>query len=197
MDYYLVPDTESGGLDSRKHKFLEIGASVYDENGTKVDEFHQLLPMDQVPGTVTMMALKINKYLSREEFAKQPAHDVAKSFAAWTVSVSEKYKPTLVGQNIGHDIKFINQFMEHFGYEGWSELFSYHVMDTCQLGLILKQVGLIKVERYSLKNLCEALGIELNNAHTAVADSNATAQVWFKGMKLLKDAVAKSLPNNT
>jgi len=190
MEYFLAIDTETGGLDASQHKLLEIGAFLFDENGKELDKFHAFLSIYEEPEkSCTVTALKINNFLERAHHPDRSNTEIAKIFAAWSIKVCNEYKPTLLGQNISFDKTFINTFMTTNGFPGWSDIFSYHMMDTCMLGRILSKCGLLKTERFSLKNLCDELDIKIEGAHTAMADARATALVYIKGMRLLKSAV--------
>lgn len=100
--------------------------------------------------------------------------------------VSKKNRPFLVGQNILFDIGFLTQIFIYTGLwknltdilrghkDYWGNFQPYYV-DTillCQLALSHQEV-----DSYSLGCLCEILGIELDDAHDADADTEATREI--------------------
>lgn len=104
-----------------------------------------------------------------------------------TPKCSRNIKPFIIGQNIGFDEALFCQLMEYGGlikevaklirghvdyYGHWHPL----VLDT----IILGQLALChrpEITSYKLELLCELLGIELDDAHDANADTSATTNV--------------------
>lgn len=193
LEYFMVVDTETGGLNKDEHELLEIGAVVYDYLGNCVDSYEIVIESPTLQGRpyvspkkkINLIALKINKIHQRSTKKSKP-EEVAVSFANWCLNVAEKYNPTLVGQNLQFDIGFINPFMELHGFSGWSELFHYHRIDTVPIALALQRVGVIKSEKVSLVNLAKELRVEHTSAHSALSDAHATAGVYLGMLKQLK-----------
>ena len=76
---------------------------------------------------------------------------------------------------VAHNVKFdANLLAEHLFLEGY-ELLTPRV-DTVELA----QVFYPTFEKYSLGNLTELLEIELSDAHTAIADAKATAELFLR-----------------
>ena len=79
---------------------------------------------------------------------------------------------------VAHNVKFdANLLAEALFWEGF-ELLTPRV-DTVELA----QVFYPTFDKYALGNLCELLEIPLENAHTALADAQATAQLFLKIQK--------------
>jgi len=200
--YYFFHDTETGGLDNGLHKLLELGSAIYDEDGNELEHFQKFLNPLEGNKKVTMYALKVNNCFSRKgDLSYEDNLSVARGYAEWCVSVVKKYSPVLVGQNINFDVGFTNEFMSEHGFLGWSELFSYHRVDTCVLGYQLIDSGIVQAKSPSLKNLSDFFQIENPCAHGALEDARTTAKVYFrmknifKEFKQLKDE--KSINNNS
>ncbi|EHJ52573.1 bifunctional DnaQ family exonuclease/ATP-dependent helicase [Streptococcus macacae] len=88
---------------------------------------------------------------------------------------------------VAHNVKFdANLLAEHLFLEGF-ELLTPRV-DTVELA----QIFYPTFDKYSLENLTELLAIKLLDAHTAIADAKATAELFLK----LKKKMA-SLPRLT
>ena len=76
---------------------------------------------------------------------------------------------------VAHNVKFdANLLAEALFWEGF-DLLNPRV-DTVELA----QVFYPTFDKYALGNLCELLEIPLENAHTALADAQATAQLFLK-----------------
>ncbi|TGX80520.1 3'-5' exonuclease [Palleniella muris] len=104
-----------------------------------------------------------------------------------TFDVKRNCRPILVGQNIMFDIGFLTQIFNYAGL--WNELtkllrgvkdfwgnFQPYYLDT----IVFSQLALShipEIESWSLGELCEILGIELDDAHDADADTEATREV--------------------
>ena len=187
--FFLILDTETGGLDPKRHKLLEIGAAIFDSEGKKIDEFHALLsPNDEEQKRQTLYAMKVNRCYKRygPHTPELSNKDIADHFVRWLLDSAEKYSPILAGQNIQFDQKFINEFLEKHGYENWSELFGPHTLDTIVLAKALQLCGLVRTKRLNLTALAEEFGIVNPDAHTAMADTETTALVLIKILNLLK-----------
>lgn len=186
--YYLIPDTETGGLDPKKHKLLEIGAVIFDSQGNKVDEFHSLLNPCEDEKKQTLYAMKLNRCYKRAhgmDFVLSNKK-VAENFTHWLLGASEKFNPVLAGQNLQFDIRYISEFLETHGFENWNEIFGFHYLDTLILGKALQLSGAIKTKKLNLTALAEEFKIINPDAHTAIADCETTALVLIQMLNLLK-----------
>ncbi len=183
---FLVVDTETGGLDHTRHSLLEIGASVFNLNGEKLDSFHAILSLaqqSQLQGKKnSLYALKLNQYGIGERIAEvtKSNKEIADDFVAWLIAVAKKFRPILVGQNIKFDIRFIDTFLLEQGYEEWSSLFGNNHIDTITMAQLLQICQKIKTSKLSLSNLAEEFSIENENAHTAMSDVDTTAKIFIK-----------------
>ncbi|MGT2926374.1 bifunctional DnaQ family exonuclease/ATP-dependent helicase [Streptococcus cuniculipharyngis] len=88
---------------------------------------------------------------------------------------------------VAHNVTFdANLLAEHLFWEGY-ELKTPRV-DTVELA----QVFFPTLEKYSLSRLAKTLGVELEQAHTAIADATATAEIFLLLMEKIKQ-----LPRHT
>jgi len=189
--FYLILDTETGGLNPKENPVLEIAATVYDEDGNSRDHYHATydpyLPMD-------CKALAINNIMQRRNPCNNK--DEIENFIRWSTVVYQRYNPTLVGQNLKFDLDFIDSFTEHYGYKGWSKMWNYHILDTSQIAFILREAGIIQTDKFNLVALAKVYGVENLAAHTAEADVNTTTSIFFKMLDQLKK-IRNDQRNNT
>lgn len=104
-----------------------------------------------------------------------------------TFNVKQNCKPIIIGQNILFDLGFLQQMLVYSGL--WKEFtkivrgstdfwgnFQPSYIDTITLAQLAMshEPG---VTSWALGNLCEILGIDLNDAHNADADVTATFEV--------------------
>jgi ribonuclease T len=185
MKHYMILDTETGGLNPKENPVLEIAAAVYNEDAVAKEffyaSFEPYLPMDS-------KALAINGFYERwqkPDSANHNQYEIEK-LMRWSSLVLKKYNPVLVGQNLKFDLEFIDSLTENFNIRGWSKMWNYHTLDTSQIAYILKEAGLLETEKFNLAALAKAYGIQNRAAHTATADVETTAGVFFSMLKQLQ-----------
>jgi|SaaInlLV_10m_DNA_2_1039722.scaffolds.fasta_scaffold03217_2 DNA polymerase III subunit epsilon len=164
---YLKPftwlDTETTGLDENENDIIEIAAVRLNLDGTEsVSE--SKVKMER-PDNAHPKALEVNGYT---EEAWKDAEDPA---VFWQkVADSGMLSDCIVaGQNVKFDTGFLNATFKRHGVtvKGKPYRVDYHVYDTCTLAIEHLYPWLSSV---SLTPVCVALGIPVNNAHTALAD---------------------------
>lgn len=163
LDYntYVVFDIETTGLSVRKDKITEIGA-VKIKDGQIVERFSQLVnPEMPIPQVVVELTGISNSFVENE-----PNIDIV---------IKDFYKfcegSVLVAHNASFDTSFIRRDMKNVGLE-----FDYPVLDT----LSLARAVVKGVKRFNLGTIAKKLGVSLVNAHRAVNDAEATAEVFIK-----------------
>ena len=162
FDSFVAFDTETTGF-GRNDRITEIGA-VRVVNGEIVERFQMLAnPGKGIPGPVQQLTGITNAMVADAK----PYQDVAKFFKEFAGDA------VLVGHNIGFDIRMLAQAALPTGADFTNDYF-----DTNRYAKRLKQAQ--GWETTKLGYLAENLGVELNNAHRALADAEATAGVYMK-----------------
>ena len=186
-NYFLVLDTETGGLNSKTNSLNEIAAALCNEQGMPLERFQCLLNPYSQNKLSSLYALKLSTLFERSpDLKKIENFESANQFAQWLVMVSTKYNPVLVGHNLKFDLEFLESFMQAYGFEKPFEIFSPHIIDTVMFAKILSLSGKIKSKKMNLGSLCEEFEIKNEKAHTAMADVDATTQLLIKFFSLLK-----------
>ena len=132
-------------------------------------------------------AITMDMLYNQGESLEDVCSGLVEFFRQYTLTTSKKAKPIFVGQNILFDIGFLQQIMSYCGL--WGEVskifrgsedffgnFQPYYVDTIlfsQLAFCHKD----NISGWSLSNLCEMLGVELDDAHDADADVTATKEV--------------------
>jgi DNA polymerase III subunit epsilon len=184
-------DTETLGIDEKKYPLVQI-AAVYEGQ-----EFNGYCIYE---GAVKCeaLALMTNDYVAKTEavnLTKENKHHpekLALDFLAFLKKAKADnggYKLTPAGHNVGFDLRHLDAFFERVGIIGVLNAFDYHTLDTMTLALTLKDMGLLALnQRLNLTALCERFGVKLENAHDALADIKATAELYSKMTAMIKRA---------
>ncbi len=162
----LVFDLETTGLNPIEDEIVEVGA-VKISQGKIVETFETLVkPLQIIPEEVIRVHGITNAMVKDAPGIEKVIPDFYK-FAENCV---------LIAYNIDFDFRFLNHQSTKLGYK-----FSNKQIDA----LIVARTGLPGLKNYKLKTVAEALNVSLENAHRAVHDAIATAEVVIKlGNKL-------------
>jgi DNA polymerase-3 subunit epsilon len=176
-------DLECGGLELH-HPITQIGAVAF-QDGKELSRFEVKLKFNLFD--CDPEALKINGY-SKERWldAVEPARACA-LFSKWLSPYKTIEK---VSQNTGNKYKIVQlagynaatfdapRLQKLFKDQGAFLPASYQVLDVMQLVMWFYQVNPeSRPENIKLATVCETFGITLDNAHDALADVIATAQL--------------------
>ena len=164
----MVFDIETTGLSPKFCKIIEIGA-VKIENGEITDTFsHFVNPEIPIPYNIT-------KLTSITDDMVMEAETIETLLPKFLEFVGDS---VLVAHNARFDVSFIRKFAHDLG-----RTVENSVVDTMTLGHVLcPELG-----KFTLDRICKHLGIKLENHHRAVDDAAATAEIFLRFIKMLKD----------
>ena len=177
--YFSPYDKQDIGGGTAKRKVLKTKRELeQQENGE---------PMVYEPAALTYSAITMDMLLSMGVDIKEIAQDIILLATRCTLSKGKQTKPVLIGQNITFDIGFLQQVMNYAGmvkefekvFAGTFDFygnFQPYYIDTIHLGRLCFAAN-PEVTSYKLELLAERLGIELSDAHDALADVDATLEV--------------------
>jgi len=176
-------DLESGGLDPEKHAIIQFAAIAVSDD---LLEEHETLELKMLfpQSSATAEALEVNSYdpevWAREGIPPREAEPRISSFLrrhATVQKVSAKGKAYSIARLAGHnaaafDVPFLRAWYRR--RDKFSP-FSWHALDT--LSLAIWTLRHRDVRSFKLADLCKFYGIELAEAHDALADVRATLEL--------------------
>ncbi|MGY6560991.1 MAG: 3'-5' exonuclease [Luteibaculaceae bacterium] len=167
---FVVIDLETTGLDFKKDKILSWAAIPGVGNTLKIGSaVYQTVNQEHFYKPTTA---KIHGLLNEE--------GVNSAQESLTVLYNLLQNKVIIGHHIGFDIQFLKTSFTALGLKN----FSPKSIDTVKLALKIDH-GLsvdysqIKLQEYSLENLCKRYHIALEDAHTAYGDTFSTALLYL------------------
>ena len=156
---YVALDLETTGLDAKRDQIIEIGAVRFQDNRI-LDQFTTFVN----PGRAIPLRIQQLTGIRNHDVAKAPTLDaiVPELLAFVGADVA-----AVVAHNAGFDMGFLRAAGIHF---------QRPVLDTFELATVL----LPNADSYSLAELCRTLQIELGEAHRAINDTLATAELFMR-----------------
>jgi len=168
-------DLETTGLNPHKHEIIEIGCLIAKQNDTGewvVSEEFEFKVQPEHIETAEPEALRINHY---DESTWMFGHSQQEALK----TLSKKCDGcVMVGQNVSFDYAFL---ATKFGKYDIADPFFYAKLDTISLAYMRFRKD-SEMTSFTLRELCEKLGVQNNKAHTALADIRATFEVFKKLM---------------
>lgn len=177
-------DTETTGIESHFHEIVQIAivplGRDYEPNGFR--PFYTTM-RPQYPERASKMAFQVNGLDLDELCLHAPDPDrVADNFLEWFDSLDLPVDAKLipVAQNWPFDHNFIESWL---GRELLDRVFYYKSRDTSAavnfINDSMQARGLdARFKKTSLEYICRQLGVPLEQAHDALADALATAEVY-------------------
>jgi DNA polymerase III epsilon subunit-like protein len=184
--YLTFFDLETGGL-AMDHPIIQLAAVTVDLNQDwkEVEHFERKLLF--IEDDCDPEALRINHYYERKEaWEREALHSrtVATGFASYlqpykdVTMTSKAGRPYKVAKLVSHNKDFddprLKKLFRHY------DIFlpaDPRVLCTMQLGMWYSLLGNVRLPSFKLGELCKHFKIELPDAHDALADCRAAAQI--------------------
>ncbi|MBR4514065.1 MAG: PolC-type DNA polymerase III [Lachnospiraceae bacterium] len=165
---YVVFDIETTGLSETRNKIIEIGA-VKVRNGEVVDKFSEFInPEIPIPYHITQLT-------SITDAMVMNAPTYEELLPKFLDFVGDAI---VVAHNAKFDTGFIRHYAKTLGIE-WKPT----ILDT----MTIAQVLIPELGSYNLDRLCKQFGVVNAHHHRAVDDADATAAIFVKMIKVIKD----------
>lgn len=168
-------DLETTGLLLERHEIIEIGLVLVHQHPDRLEVVaeREWKVAPQRIADADPKALEINGY-SPEKWEN------AISLSQALTELSETGQGAVpVGHNVSFDVMFLEKAFEQHMPTGVtiSSVFDYHRLDTIPMAYI-KLYRDPRVEKFSLRALCDHFGITNQQAHTALSDTRACAELY-------------------
>lgn len=172
-------DIETTGLDVTRHEIIEIGCVLVQQDwSTEIPTFvvkdsFEFKIQPQHIEYADKTALKINGYAKSDWKHSVPLKEALAQLA-------QKTQDAIM---VGHNVTFDFLFLDHaFKATGVKNLMHYHLLDT--ISIAYTKLHERDIQKYSLYVLTEQFGIKNEKQHTALADAQATFELYKKLMTL-------------
>lgn len=184
-------DTETGGLEPRKHSILTLGAICIDTTERKLlDTYYAGYIYDTY--TVTPQALRING-IKLVELVSDPQSihykTGATEFGKWLDKqrLATNRKILVGGHNVNFDKGFV---IGQLGLD-WDRYFHYRVLDSQTIAAFLKDVGILHLKSTGLDAVATSLGVRgrENDTHNALEDAKLSARCYLKMVSMVVSEV--------
>lgn len=163
---FTVVDFETTGLaPERNDRVVEVGLVLVDDDGQIEQEWTTLINPRRDVGATHIHGLRAGDLLDAPEFC-----DIADQILGYLTGRSA------VAHNASFDMRFLHNELNRAGYDIPSR-----PPALCSMKWSGKLVGPAK-----LRHACEALGLEHENAHSALGDARATARLLAQLMRLAR-----------
>jgi DNA polymerase III subunit epsilon len=174
-------DVETTGTDPKVHGIHQI-AMILSEQGRDCEELSyrpRLYGTEMiVPEALAVSGVTLDEISSVE---RPPAIEILaaikRDLERWVDKFDTNDKFTVVAYNARFDMEFLKAFFERGGEKYFGSYFNWQMVDPLQLCYWLKYVGIIDLPNYKLATVCEHFGVKLEQAHDAMADIRATAEL--------------------
>ena len=172
----LFIDTETGGLDAKKHSLLTIALAVYKDGAILSESEYKVKHKEYI---VTPKALEVNNInlIEHDKKASEGSFIVQQIIMYINRNFRRDEKVIIAGHNIEFDNGFLAKLFDDEN-EVWSKLVSHRKIDTCSLINYLMVTGKIDLKSASLEESIKYFKIETEARHTAEADVRATIKLF-------------------
>ena len=188
MNKIFYFDTETTGLDPRKHDIIQLAYIVEINGEVKEEGEFRLQPMDY--DTIEKGALEVNK-TTIEQLKTYPQ---PKLVHGQIVNLLDKYvdkynkqdKFLPAGFSVKFDMDMFRAFFFKNNHKYFGSYFGYYMLDPVPFLMFWEYKGLIKLDSYKLVDVCKYFDIKID-AHDALSDIKATRELIHKLMIYLKE----------
>lgn len=188
---FLWLDTETTGIDPSDSAAFEVAFVLVDNGEAKCERCFFLNPLSDTikyhegAGKVHGYSeSEIKEFLSEKEQVPKIASFLEEAREMWKKDGSMSEKLVIAGYNVDFDVRHLKALLERNGFN-YSDYFQPYVADVyTQVKNASIQKALPYLPDRKLGTVAKHLGVDIENAHDALADIRATREVAVKLHKL-------------
>lgn len=184
--HYLWWDTETGGLNYKKHPVLTMYLAICDKDLNIIEDLDLKVKPESMEGLeIEQEALDVNGINIEEHFADPETiiYSEAKVKIQNMLSRHKIPRKRKSFRSCGHNIGFDEDFMIHYIMgEDWAKLVHHAKLDTYSGCVLLQEFGILPENLGSLTSLVEHFKIPQREAHRAKDDVLMNIEM-YKAMK--------------
>jgi DNA polymerase-3 subunit alpha len=191
MSAYLFLDVETTGTNPTRNDIIQLAAIIVIDGVRQLKTFNQhCQPMDWA--TIEDEALNVNGITRDQLLTFQSLPMMLEKFVSFVKDATSE-KLIMAGYCVSFDRSFVSSSFHKIGKDDlFRSLFKPDIHDVHKRAKAAKeQLG---IKSLKLVNVAAVLGIELDNAHDALADINATVLVDEALGKMLEDDGIVAIP---
>jgi len=180
-------DVETTGFDCKKNDITQL-AGIIEIDGKIKEEFNirsQPINWDDISDDALEVTGVGIEELKKLPTAKQAYDQLIQILGEYCDKYDKSDKFYFAGYNVRFDIDFLHQFFVKQGDKYFGSWFNWKSIDPFPLLHYMEYKGLISLENYKLKTVCEHFDIKLK-AHDAMSDVLATRKIMDRVDELLK-----------
>ena len=189
-----VVDTETDGLDFVKNSVIEVSIIRVEDQVQKTWCIKPLAIENISTDALRVNGHKLEDLLHKTPFGRETYRDASKVIVEienWLMEDNlSSDSRWMIGQNVQYD-KNMLEFLWKKCNAHDSFPFGRRMIDTMQFEVFMDLAAGTKSESYSLNSIIKKYGIKNEKAHTAAADTKATAEVFLKQLDVMKKLVSK------
>jgi DNA polymerase III alpha subunit (gram-positive type) len=190
-DKLIWPDLETGGLDPRAHDITQLAFIL--EIGGKVVEEVELLMRPDSPERVSAEALDVQKRTLDQVMAhpltqRQGYEEFVRVLSRHVDKFDPGDKLTWIGQNPRFDQDFVRELWRKQGDKYFGSWFMQQPVDLISLVVAAEMRGYFRdIGNRRLATVCNAMGIDIPQAHRALDDIRATRQCFRRLTQIIPE----------
>lgn len=198
---YIIFDCETGGLDETKNPITQYAAVILDGKTLKEKDRFETFIKPYNGLVIEKQALEHTMVTMSDINAGITVSQFVKTVTVWWEShraktkVKEMGRLVPVGHNVTFDLRFINYALFLEGAGTTDEWMYPNLIDTFSLGKMA--FGIEGDEKLNLGACCERANIKLTDAHGAMNDVVATADLFRWYVKKLRAKKGESSEGNS
>ena len=182
MNKLLFFDVETSGLDAKINDILTLAMLIEIDGEVKEEHYLEIQPFNY--DNISKEALEVNglkleqikKFMTPQEAYRK----IVSIFSKYINRYNKTDKFIAVGYNTAFDMGFLNEFFLKNGNKYFGAFVDYHYIDPMQFINYMRFKKVINIENCKLVTASKEFGIDLSNAHNAMADIKATRELFYK-----------------